>query len=130
MPQLSTKNYLLKTDQGATTILLAFLVLSVLLMTALTASTIMMYQVQMSRETANSIQAFYTADAMAEECLYQVRTMADDSGDNCTRNNKPIQLLLNLGGYNANGTAWRENNNALKAEGVFQATQRQMELSW
>ena len=130
MRQLSTKNYQLKTESGATTILLSLLVMSVLVMTALTASTIMIYQIQMSRETANSIPAFYAADAMAEECLYQVRTMPDNSGDNCTRNNKPIQLLLNLGGYSATGIAWRENNNTLKAEGVFQATQRQMKLSW
>ncbi len=114
-------------QRGATTILLAFFVMSVLLMMALTAAGIMIYQIQMSKEAASSVPAFFAADAGAEKCLYQARKLATNSGDDCTKQGQTIEILLDNG---ARGFAEWKAENQIQAWGFFGSTQRQVELSW
>lgn len=107
--------------------MLSFFVMSIVLMIALAAAGIMIFQIQMSREAADSVAAFYAADAAAEKCLYQLRKLAPDSGNDCTKNNKTIQVNLNNG---ATGFAEVKGANLLQAWGVFRSTQRNLELTW
>ena len=124
MKKLKTKNYKVKTERGATTILLAFLVMNVLLMMALTAAGIMIYQIQMSKEIANSALAFYAADAAAEQCLYQARKGAPGIG--CAINDSPIQITLNNG---AIGQAVVTGGAKINSSGSFGGTRRSVELT-
>ncbi len=116
-----------KVQRGATTILLAFFVVTIILAVALTAAGITIFEIRMSREVANSVPAFFGADAAAEKCLYQVRKLVPDSGDDCTRNNEIIQVNLDNG---AVGYAERQSNKKLQGWGSFGSTQRRAELSW
>jgi len=114
-------------EQGATTIMLAFFVMSALLMVSLTASGIMIYQIQMSRDIANSIPAFYAADAGAEECLYQARKEVDNQ--ECNKNNGDLSpspgILSNGAQFDAN-----RQNKTITAWGTFGGTRRKVELTW
>jgi hypothetical protein len=109
---------------GATTIIMAFFVMSIILMAALTAATVMTYQIKMSLEIANSIPAFYAADAGAEKCLYQIRKLSDNQ--ECNRNNGSISGVLDNGaGYSVD-----RSNKIVNSSGTFSNTKRQVELSW
>lgn len=119
------KKKLLNNERGATTILLAFFVMNILLMMALTAAGVMIYQIQMSKEIANSVPAFYAADAGAEQCLYQARKGAPGVG--CA--NVGGSVLVNLGN-GASGQATLSTSNEINAFGVFGGTRRSVEVSW
>ena len=97
------------------------------MMISFTAASIMIYQIKMSREAANSILAFYAADAGAEKCLYQSRVLPANSGEDCTKNNRTIQINLSNGSV---GFAEMKNANKLQAWGTYGSTQRQVELTW
>lgn len=118
-------NRLSDDQRGATAILLAFFVMNILLMMALTTAGIMIYQIQMSKEIANSVPAFYAADAGAEQCLYQVRRGAPGVG--CA--NVGGSVLVNLGN-GASGQATLSSSNKINAFGVFGGTRRSVELTW
>lgn len=117
--EISAKN----NQRGATTILLAFLVMSILLMTALTAAGIMIYQIQMSKEIANSVPAFYAADAGAEKCLYQTRF---ETGE-CAVVGGQLSATLDNG---AEYSVRRSTDNQIISWGIFGTTKRQVELNW
>jgi len=123
------KKMMIKNNQrGATTIFLSFFVMNILLMMALTAASIMIYQLQMSKEVSNSVPAFYAADAITEECLYQVRRLEPNSGNDCTTvGATAIQAVLDNG---ASGEASLTAINQIKTFGVFGGTQRNIELVW
>ena len=125
---LGAKNSQLKTEQGAITIMLAFFVVSAMLMISLTAASVMIYQIQMSKDIANSIPAFYAADAAAEECLYQVRKWAD--GQEC--NNQNSGSLSPSPGALSNGAQFEagRQNETITAWGTFNGTRRKIELTW
>ncbi|MBU3901269.1 hypothetical protein KKF25_01350 [Patescibacteria group bacterium] len=118
-------NRLSDDQRGATAILLAFFVMNILLMMALTTAGIMIYQIQMSKEIANSVSAFYAADAGTEQCLYQVRRGAPGVG--CA--NVGGSVLVNLGN-GASGQATLSSSNKINAFGVFGGTRRSVELTW
>ncbi|MBU4142547.1 hypothetical protein KJ590_00905, partial [Patescibacteria group bacterium] len=118
-------NRLSDDQRGATAILLAFFVMNILLMMALTTAGIMIYQIQMSKEIANSVLAFYAADAGVEQCLYQVRRGAPGVG--CA--NVGGSVLVNLGN-GASGQATLSSSNKINAFGVFGGTRRSVELTW
>jgi len=110
-------------ERGATTILLAFFVMGVLLMMALTAASIMIYQIQLSKDIANSITAFYAADAGAEECLYQARK--GEGGSGCTIADDPIQIDLT---NSATAQASISGGSKIISSGSFGGTKRTVEL--
>ena len=112
-----------KEERGATTILLSFFVMSTLLMIALTAASIMIYQIQMSKEIANSVPAFYAADAGAEKCLYQARLEVDE----CAVIGGSVSSVLDNG---AQFSATRSAGNKIISWGIFNNTKRQVEITW
>ena len=111
-------------QRGATTILLAFFVMGILLMMALAAASIMVYQIQMSKEIANSVVAFYAADAGAEKCLYQARKGA--AGEGCAEIGNLVQMTL---GNSAVSQAVRNGDGKIVSSGSFGGTKRSVELS-
>jgi len=127
MNKLQTTNYKLQTDRGATAILLAFFVMNVLLMMALTAAGIMVYQIQMSRETANSITAFYAADAGAEQCGYEARS--PDTGDCGTFGDWTIGPFPLDNGAIVSATR-SATENKITSQGSFGSTRRVVQLTW
>lgn len=118
------KNKIFNSQQGATAILLAVFVMGVILMVALTAATIMIYEIRMTREIANSVPALFASDAAAEQCLYQVRKQA---GSTCASVGGEISISLDNG---ATGRAKRASNSKIEASGIFGGTKRQVELIW
>jgi hypothetical protein len=113
-------------QRGATTIMLASFVMVIILMIAASAAAIMAYQIKMSREIANSIPAFYAADAAAEKCLYETRKLGEGEG-NCTVIGGAITMTLTNG---AVGLATRTAENQIKATGEFGQTLRNVQLDW
>ena len=103
--------------------MLAVFVMGVILMVALTAATIMIYEIRMSREIANSVSAFFASDAAAEQCLYQTRKQA---GSTCASVGGEILITLDNG---AIGQAKRASDNKIAASGIFGGTKRSVELT-
>lgn len=123
----SGKFYIKKLDgqRGASAILLSFFVLSVILLIALTAAAIMIYELKMSREIAYSIPAFFAADAGAEQCLYQVRNL---SSDGCgVAGNPAIQVDLSNG---ATVEFERQIPNQAISRGTYLGVNRKIEIDW
>ena len=112
-------------QKGATTILLAFFIMSILLIISLTAAGIMIFDIKMSAEIANSMSAFYAADAAAEKCLYQARILSDGTG--C--NPDPGSTSVSLYGGTVVPVATRTDG-TIRSTGQFQGTQREVELNW
>lgn len=143
--QRSIKNSLsrpdLKNQKGAATILIAYFILMILLLVSLTAATIIVFEIRMSREIANSIPAFYAADAGAERCLFQTRCAV--SGSPSAECIAEVGSGLNGGcasvGNSINFTldntaqvtqAKRTLNNQIQSNGLFSGTNRKVELDW
>jgi len=120
-------NKKLKTEQGATAILLVVFILSIILLVSLTAANIMVAEIKMSREIANSIPAFYAADAGAEQCLYEARKGA--LGDTCFWPANGI-ININLVGNGATAVAQRTSDIQITSSGVFSQTNRKIEIGW
>jgi hypothetical protein len=119
-------NKKLKTEQGATAILLVVFILSIILLVSLTAANIMVAEIKMSREIANSIPAFYAADAGAEQCLYQARKGV--AGDACFW---PATGSINITlGNGATAVAQRSSDIQITSSGVFFQTNRKIEIGW
>lgn len=130
----SKEKKLEQSQRGAVTILLSFFVMSILLMMALTAAGIMLYQIQMSREVSNSVPAFYAADATIEKCLYQIRKQTlNDPLFGCTivSGNYSINESLGNGAYGEAGL-WdlTAGSGQLKSYGKFGGTRRNIEITW
>lgn len=125
--KISIKNDKIDIQCGATTILLSFLVMSIILIIALAAAGVVIFQIRMSKGIANSVPAFFGADAAAEKCLYQTRKLEPDSGDDCTKTGFTIQINLDNGAF---GYAQRTESKKLQGWGNFGSTQRRAELNW
>ncbi len=117
--------YKLKTQKGAAAILMSFFVLTIILLIASTAATIMFFEIKMSREIGNSIPAFYAADAGTEQCLYQIRN--SDSGEPCDSTGGTINASL---GNGASFIATRTAAETTQSIGTFSATNRKIQTDW
>jgi len=116
----------LKTEQGATAILMSVFILSIILLVSLTAANIMVAEIKMSREIANSIPAFYAADAGAEQCLYQARKGV--ATDICSW---PANGIINITlGNGATAVAQRSRDIQITSSGSFSQTNRKIEIGW
>lgn len=110
---------------GATTILLAMFVMNIILLIVLAAATIIMYEVKMINEMTNSIPAFYSADAGAEKCLYQVRK---ETGEGCGDSSaRQTSIVLDSG---ATASAEYNGGSEITSSGLFQKTKRSLEITW
>lgn len=111
-------------ERGATTLIITFFVLTTILMIALTAASVMVFEIRMAKEIGDSIPAFYASDAAAEKCLYQARRLDDDL--ECNRTVGATSVTLDNG---ASATAERQNAR-INASGTFAQTRRSVELDW
>jgi len=114
-----------KAQKGATTIMLAFFIMNVLLITSLTTASIMIFDIKMSAEIANSIPAFYAADSAAEKCLYQARILADNLECNANPGSTSVSLY---GGTVVTGAT--RVGSVITSVGQFVGTQRKVEIFW
>lgn len=108
-------------QRGATAILLAVLILSMLLIIGLGVSTLIISQIKMSAQTGQSVQAFYAAEAGAERCLYEVRKKG--------ANTCPSGTLDNNANYNV-AVSIKEDSGQISSIGHFGQTSRKIELNW
>jgi len=115
-------------QKGATSVIIATLLLSVLLVIGLGVAILMLQQIRMSGQVGQSVVAFYAADAGAEKCIYQIRkettTGCDDTGQ--------ISETIGSGTYQASYTAnyIRNGLDTITSIGQFLVTNRKVELTW
>ncbi len=107
-----------ESQRGATAILLSFFVMNILLLVSLTAASIMVFNIKMSAEIADSVPAFYAADAGSEGCLYQTRILGFGCGFNMSLGNS------------ATVNAWGVAGNKINSRGTYKAASRTIEVSW
>lgn len=112
-------------QRGATAILMSLFVLMIILLVASAAASIMVFEIRMSGEIANSIPAFYAADAGAEQCLYQARR--GTTGDPCfTAGGSITSTLAN----NASYRVTRTTDTQIDSNGRYSQTSRSVQLTW
>jgi len=104
-------------QRGATAILLSFFIMNILLLVSLTAASIMIFNIRMSAEIADSVPAFYAADAGSELCLYQVRIV----GAVCSA----VGALSNGAMFNASSGV-----NRVDSLGTYKTVSRSVEVTW
>jgi len=109
-------------QQGATTILLGVLLLSVLIVIGLGISLLMFRQVELSGEVGRSVVAFYAAESGTERCLYEVRKNAASS---CPFADVPLDF-----NSQARYTTSYNGSDTITSIGQFMDTNRKVELSW
>ena len=97
--------------------MLAFFIMNALLLISLTAASIMIFETKMSSEIADSIPAFYAADAGVELCLYQIRTL----GTACST----VETLNNGATFNASSSV-----SVIDSSGSYGGASRGIEVSW
>lgn len=110
--------------RGATAILLAVLMLSVMLLIGSGVSALIINQLRMSINAGQSVLSFYAADAGAERCLYDMRK---DTGQGCDGTGASRAQTLD---NNSNYSAQKVNNTTIRSSGFFGETSRRLELSW
>ena len=114
-------------NQGAVSIILAISLLSMLLAIGMGISALMFQQMKLSKQTGQSVVAFYAADAGAEKCLYQVR---EQIGIGC---DVPGGGIISEEINSELGISYKAEYDGLvtvKAIGQFMATSRGLQLSW
>jgi len=122
---ISDKNFCFsRKSQSGVAVLFVVLILSVVLVIGLGVSSIMINQIKMSADVAKSMQAFYAADAGAEECLYQAQ---EGSGPCAAVNGIIPETVLD---NNASYTAKREAEKSISTGGKAGTTFRKIEVSW
>lgn len=88
----------------------------------------MTIEIRMSRDIANSIPAFFAADAGAEKCWYQViNESVVGECDTIGTSFNPFPPSLDNG---AIVTATRFSDTELRTKGDYKGTQRNVSLSW
>jgi hypothetical protein len=83
-------------------------------------------QIKMNREIANSVPAFYAANAALEECLYQVYQLTP-GGTDCTSVDGSFSLTLSNG---AQATVERTDDGQAVSTGTFKGVRRVVEANW
>lgn len=112
----------MRKTRGATTIILTILVLNVVLVIGLGIGVLMTSQIKASQETAESVAAFYAADAGAERCLYAVRK---NGAGSCPYTNIALDFSPE-----ATYTTVYNGSNTITSIGRFRSTSRKVELTW
>ncbi len=114
-------------QEGAVSIFLAVLLLSVLLVIGLGISVLMIRQIKMSGQAGRSVVAYYAAEAGAERCLYEVRK---NGAVSCPDDDSWVQLDT-LSPFNEASYKTTYNGvDTIKSIGQFRGTNRRVELSW
>lgn len=115
------RNLFINHQKGATAILLAVLILSMLLIIGLGVSALIISQIKMSTQAGQSVAAFYAAEAGAERCLYEVRKKGANSCPSGTLdNNATYSVTAQITG----------DSGQISSIGRFGQTSRKIELNW
>jgi len=122
---LVRRNFILNPQKGTAVILIAFFILMITLMIAMTASAVMIYEIKMTREIANSVPAFFAADSGIEQCLYQSRNAL--ASETCDTVGGTATLPLSNG---ATMIFSRTAVNKIEASGVYLKTNRKIYVEW
>jgi len=114
-------------NQGAVSVLITVLILSMLLIAGMGLSALILQQLKFSGQVGRSVTAFYAAEAGAEKCLYQVWN--DDVVGIC---DTPGALLSEQIDSDLNISFIAEYNGSdrIISRGYFGETSRSLELSW
>ena len=135
-------------QKGATSVLIVTFILSIILLVSLSAATIMLAEIKMSRQLTDSIPAFYAADSGAERCLYQARCAdlgplatdecKDEVGNSlnqfCAKKTNGDQItsatesltFVNSSAY----VAQRDLEERVWSSGNYKGTERSVEIEW
>ena len=112
-------------QQGAISIFLSVLLLSVILLIALGVSSLMIAQLKMSGQVGYSVVAFYAAEAGAERCLYEVRKSGAGS---CPFTDVQLETVSPFD--NVFYTVTYNGSDTIKSIGQYLGTSRKVELTW
>lgn len=112
-------------QRGQASILLAFLVLTVVLTIGLGLSALAFKQIKTMREVSFSVEALYAADAGAEKCLYQVRQEIGSGCDVSGGGTTSMELSPGL-----SFIAKKEAGLLINSKGTYKTTSRKIELTW
>ncbi|MBU1102098.1 hypothetical protein KJ853_00375 [Patescibacteria group bacterium] len=102
---------------------MSFFVMMIIFLIALVVASIMLFEIKMSRGIANSIPAFYAADAGAEQCLYEARK----TSGGCANVGGTVNYSLSNG---AAVSATRITNQQIQSSGIFSQTKRKIQVDW
>lgn len=130
---------IMKNQDGQIAFFVVFIIMSLLLFISLFLTNMTIKQTRITRNTLNSVQAYYLADMGAERVLWGLRATGGDKdvsafpneGDGVHSQN--ISILTGTatpaGSYQAIRIAPLGNLN-IKISGEYQETSRAIELSW
>jgi len=119
-----------RSQKGATTLILSFLILSVLMIVAVGSAITMVAQLNMASQSSDSVKAFYAADAGAERCFYQaIQAPAEACGS--VSGNITGSFTLESG-IAATYNTTRTTSNQIRSRGCFDSNRvcRELELNW
>lgn len=102
--------------------ILVLLILNVLLVISLGINGLMIGQIVASRQSGESVVAFYAADAGAEKCLYEVRK---NGAVSCPYTDVPLDFSSS-----AKYTTTYNGSNTITSAGQFNNTSRKIEITW
>jgi len=118
-------------NRGQVAIILSIMILSMLLAIALGISTLLVQQLQLTRDMGDSVIAFYAADSGAEKCLYDIwngKTGAtscyidDNHGRTVTQTLQANPLIQFTVTFNAPGN--------IQSRGDYKSTSRKLDLNF
>ena len=118
-----------KNQKGQAALLIVLITMTLLLFVGLVLTNMTAKRVKTTRETSQSVQAYYLADAGAERLLYLVKAKGIiDPGDYSEEDEFFSETIPNIGTV----TAIKTNDSPLGAKviGKFKNTARAVELSW
>lgn len=111
-------------EKGASSILLAFLIISLLAVVSLALSYLMLQQLKMTVESGKSVVAIYAAETGVEKCLYQIRKSTGNGCDSAAA--QESDTLSNNSSYVAD----YDGSGEIKSIGHFGNTSRRIEVTW
>lgn len=121
-----TKNKIKKNDiffeKGAISIVLAVLILSLIFTIVIGISALTIQQVRSSRQTGQSVIAFYAADSGAERCLYDIRK---SGAVVCSYTDISLDFSSQ-----AKYTTTYDGFNTITSKGEYKDISRKVELNW
>ncbi len=116
---MRTKNI---NQQGAVAIILTLLILSAITAIGFGVGALAIQQIEASRQAGKSVIAFYTADAGAEKCLYEVR---QNGAGSCPYTDVALDFSAD-----AIYTTTYNGSDTITSIGQFQGASRKIEVTW
>ena len=133
-----------RNQKGQAALLIVLITMTLLLFVALVLTNMVVKRTKMTRDTLQSVQAYYLADAGTERLLYLIKALPEGDSDKINPAigssdlipNNPGKQDIDFDGINgADGSfkATREQSApilVLKITGYYKNTARAVELSW